>query len=333
MKTCFVSMPFGRKPINDYGGRRVIDFDHLYFQIVKPVLEDVGYTASRADELGGYAVIHKAQLAAVMNSDAMIADVSGQNPNVLYELGMRHAVNPNPTVVMFCDRLPYDLMPIYALHYQIASEIPTPDEAASLKESLSSALAGRQGYPANRYRSPLHDLFPELRVERPREPCVFIGHGRSKLWARIQVFLERELGLTTVSYESESRTSLSIVPILEKMLLEATFAVLLLTAEDETADGTHRARQNVVHEAGLFQGHLGFQRVVMLVQDGLEEFSNVAGVQYISFSGDQIEQAFWELQKVLVREKLITAAQPFAGADVQKAGRGSADSYKLRSQI
>ena len=113
---------------------------------------------------------------------------------------------------MFCDRLPYDLMPIYALHYQIAGETPTRDEAASLKESLFGALAD-QGQTANRYRSPLHDLFPELRDERPREPCVFIGHGRSKLWARIQLFLDQELGLTTVSYESESRTGLSIVPI------------------------------------------------------------------------------------------------------------------------
>jgi hypothetical protein len=319
MKSCFVSMPFGRKPI-DYRSGGTIDFDHLYFQVVKPVLESLGYTASRADELGGSALIHKAQLAAVMNSDAMIADVSGQNPNVLYELGMRHAVNPKPTVVMFCDRLPYDLMPIYALRYEIGGETPTPDEAASLSASLTRALTS-EGQPASRYRSPLHDLFPELHVERPREPCVFIGHGRSKLWARVQLFLQQELGLNTVSYESESRAGLSIVPILERMLLEATFAVLLLTAEDETTDGTHRARQNVVHEAGLFQGHLGFQRVVMLVQDGLEEFSNVAGVQYISFRGEQVEQSFWELQRALRREGLITAVQPSAAADTPPAAR------------
>lgn len=317
MKTCFVSMPFGRKSIAAPGGG-VIDFDHLYFQVVKPVVEGLGYTASRSDELGGFAVVHKAQLAAVMNSDAMIADVSGQNPNVLYELGMRHAVNPKPTVVMFCDRLPYDLMPNYAVRYEIAGETPTTDEATSLRTLLTRALIGED---SSRYRSPLHDLFPELHVERPREPCIFIGHGRSKLWARVQLFLQQELGLKTVSYESESRSGLSIVPILDRMLLEATFAVLLLTAEDETADGTHRARQNVVHEAGLFQGHLGFQRVVMLIQDGLEEFSNVAGVQYISFRGEQVEQAFWELQRALRREGQITAAQPSAAADAPQAAR------------
>ena len=139
-----------------------------------------------------------------------------------------------------------------------------------------------------------------------RTPCVFIGHGRSKLWARLKVYLQDELNVATVTYESEPRTGESIVPVLEKMLDQATFAVLVLTAEDETADGSRRARQNVVHEAGLFQGRLGFKRAVLLVQDGIEEFSNVAGLQYIPFSEDKIEQAFYELQRVLKREHQIS---------------------------
>jgi predicted nucleotide-binding protein len=301
MKTCFVSVPFGRKIKSDGTAQ---DFDAIYRDAIKPALEELGYDSRRADELGGSAVIHKAQLAAVMNSEAMIADVSTMNPNVLYELGLRHAVNPNPTVVIFTDRLPYDLSGIYALHYDLSGEAPTQEEAAALRQKLKEAL-GSVGLEYDRYRSPLHDLFPELHVDRPREPCVFIGHGRSKLWARLQLFIQDELHLKTVSYESESRVGLSIVPILEKMLRQATFAVLLLTAEDETAEGSRRARQNEIHEAGLFHGHLGFQRVVMLVQSGLEEFSNVAGLQYIGFQAESIEQSFWELQKALRREGLV----------------------------
>lgn len=146
--------------------------------------------------------------------------------------------------------------------------------------------------------------FEQAAVARRQEhsPCVFIGHGRSKLWARLKIFLQDDLGLATVTYESESRTGESIVPVLEKMLDQSTFAILVLTAEDETADGGRRARQNVVHEAGLFQGRLGFQRGVLLVQEGLEEFTNVAGLQYIPFTGDRIEQAFYELQRTLKRE-------------------------------
>ena len=135
--------------------------------------------------------------------------------------------------------------------------------------------------------------------------CVFIGHGRSVLWERLQLFLENDLGLETVSYESESRAGDSIVPVLEKMLGQATFAVMVLIAEDETAAGGRRARQNVIHEAGLFQGRLGFKRAILLRQEGIEDFTNVAGLQYIPFAGDRIEQTFWDLQRVLKREGLL----------------------------
>lgn len=137
------------------------------------------------------------------------------------------------------------------------------------------------------------------------KPCVFIGHGRSVLWARVKMFLQDELGLRTNYFESETRVGESIVPVLEKMLTEATFAVLVLTAEDETAVGSRRARQNVIHEAGLFQGRLGFRKAVLLRQEGIEDFSNVAGLQYIPFSDDRIDQTFYELQRVLKREGLL----------------------------
>lgn len=134
---------------------------------------------------------------------------------------------------------------------------------------------------------------------------VFIGHGRSKLWARVQLFLKDDLDLESFSFESESRTSESIIQILEEFLEKSSFAILILTAEDETIDNKFRARQNVVHEAGLFQGRLGFDRVVLLKQNETEELSNLAGLQYIPFSGENIEQTFYELQRKLKKSGLI----------------------------
>jgi predicted nucleotide-binding protein len=143
-------------------------------------------------------------------------------------------------------------------------------------------------------------------ISAPHKPCVFIGHGRSSIWARVQLFLEHDCRLQVVSYESESRAGESIVPVLEDMLAKATFAVLVLTAEDETSEGGKRARQNVVHEAGLFQGGIGFHRAILLIQRGLEEFSNVHGLQHIIFDGEKIDQTFFELQRVLKREQQIS---------------------------
>jgi predicted nucleotide-binding protein len=135
--------------------------------------------------------------------------------------------------------------------------------------------------------------------------CIFIGHGRSPLWREVKSFLEDALGLSVVCYESESRVGKSIVPILEKMLAEANFAVLILTGEDETATGSVRARQNVVHEIGLFQSRLGFNRAILLKQEGVENFTNVDGLQYIPFAENRIEQTFHELIRALKREELL----------------------------
>lgn len=139
-----------------------------------------------------------------------------------------------------------------------------------------------------------------------KKPCVFIGHGHSSLWERVQLFLQNDCNLQrVVAFETESHAGESIVTILQQILRKATFAILVLTGEDETAEGRRRARQNVIHEAGLFQGVLGFHRAILLVQKGLEEFSNVHGLQNIVFEGDRIENTFLELQRVLKREKQI----------------------------
>jgi predicted nucleotide-binding protein len=141
------------------------------------------------------------------------------------------------------------------------------------------------------------------KIAKPK--AVFIGHGRSKLWARVKTFLHDDHGINSFSFESETHVGESIVPILEGFLDKATFAILVLTAEDETSEGTIRARQNVIHEAGLFQGKLGFKKVILLNQQGLDNFSNVDGLQYIGFSGDDIEQTFYQIQRVLKREGII----------------------------
>lgn len=89
------------------------------------------------------------------------------------------------------------------------------------------------------------------------------------------------------------------------MLDSAAIAFVVMTAEDEQADGTIRARENVVHEAGLFQGRLGFTRAILLLEDGCGEFGNIHGLGQIRFPRGRIELAFDEVRRVLEREGLI----------------------------
>lgn len=107
--------------------------------------------------------------------------------------------------------------------------------------------------------------------------------------------------MDVVAYETGSRSGHSIRDILDDMLAEATFAVLVMTAEDEQADGTFRARQNVVHEVGLFQGRLGFPRAIVVRQEGVEMLSNLDGIQYVPFTA-HIRETYGEVLSAIRRE-------------------------------
>ena len=90
--------------------------------------------------------------------------------------------------------------------------------------------------------------------------------------------------------------------ILEDMLDESTFAILVMTGEDETKDDELNPRLNVVHELGLFQGHLGFSRAIMLLEEGTSELSNMHGVDQIRFSKGNIREVFGDVLATLRRE-------------------------------
>lgn len=206
----------------------------------------------------------------------------------------------------------------------------SPDEAQKLTETSGTIVLGAAMETFQREFRALHafidTLYQEIRTDpefwlgRGAVPSaadatpdksdsttisVFIGHGRNPAWARVQQFLEHDFGLNVITFESETRAGQHIVQVLESMLNQAGFAILVLTGEDLTPEGGMRARQNVIHEAGLFQGRLGFSKAILLVQSGLEEFSNVAGLQQIHFTEAEIQQTFYELGRVLKREGIV----------------------------
>lgn len=78
-----------------------------------------------------------------------------------------------------------------------------------------------------------------------------------------------------------------------------------MTGEDEQADGTFQPRMNVVHEAGLFQGRLGFSRAIIVLERGCKGFSNIEGLGQIRFTKGNIKEAFEEIREILEREGLL----------------------------
>lgn len=147
---------------------------------------------------------------------------------------------------------------------------------------------------------------PSASTQETARGKVFIGHGHSPLWRELKDYIEDDLGLQTRYFEQTSRVGEHMAEILNGFLQDTVCAITLLTADDEQADGSERARQNVVHETGFFQGRLGFKQVAMVVQREVEEFSNVAGIIPIYFEGRHINQTFAEISRWLKREGLLS---------------------------
>ena len=131
---------------------------------------------------------------------------------------------------------------------------------------------------------------------------IFIGHGHNNQWRDLKDHLHEQHGFDVTAYEVGPRAGLSVKEVLESMLNESSFAFLILTGEDIGTYGEMHARENVVHELGLFQGRLGFIRAIVLLEEGVHEFSNILGLNQIRFSKGNIRETFGDVLATIRRE-------------------------------
>lgn len=179
---------------------------------------------------------------------------------------------------------------------QLRSEppLPTADNAmAFVKAQLEFALHASKCWRQSFYPDPV------------KEARVFIGHGRAPAWLELRYFLEDRLELRCDEFNREPAAGFSTIERLHQMLDNSAFAFLVMTAEDEHADASLVARQNVVHEIGLFQGRLGMRKAIVMLEDGCQQFSNIHGLIHIPFGKNRIAGAFEEVRRVLEREGLV----------------------------
>jgi predicted nucleotide-binding protein len=134
---------------------------------------------------------------------------------------------------------------------------------------------------------------------------VFIGHGRSHVWKDLVEIIEKRFGLVTDAFESEVSVGRTTHTRIHDMLESANFAFLVMTAEDLHSDNKHHARENVIHEIGLFQGKLGPEKAIILLEEECEEFGNIIGLTQIRFPKGNIKAKFLEIHDVLQKHKLI----------------------------
>jgi predicted nucleotide-binding protein len=148
-----------------------------------------------------------------------------------------------------------------------------------------------------------------LVLDKLRSPTkqVFIAHGGEVVWEVLRRHLREKHQLEVEEFEETPVAGQLTGDRITAMLNAAEFAFIVMTAEDEWPDGTKHARENVIHEAGLFQAKLGFDNAILLIEDGCTRFSNIQGLQFIKFRKNKMADAFPEIDQVLKRAGLIAA--------------------------
>jgi predicted nucleotide-binding protein len=188
----------------------------------------------------------------------------------------------------------------YAPHFVVLSEVISIRAAFSTCEKLSTIAEHAGSHLA--------------RLEKHAEECreigknIFIGHGNSLIWRELKDFVADRLRLPWDEFNRVPVAGVTNIDRLAEMLDSAVIAFLVFTGEDEQVDGAFHARMNVIHEAGLFQGRLGFTKAIVLLEEGCAEFTNIQGYGQIRFPKGQISAVFEDIRRVLEREGILKAS-------------------------
>jgi len=136
-KPCFVIAPIG-----DEDSETRKRSDQILKHVIKPAADSCGYVATRADEIEQPGIITSQVVQRVVEDPLVIADLTGKNPNVFYELAKRHAIRkPLVQMIQKGEQIPFDvagLRTIYVDHQDLDSVEIAKDEIISQIGALES---------------------------------------------------------------------------------------------------------------------------------------------------------------------------------------------------
>lgn len=152
-KTCFIVTPIGSDadPI-----RRHID--GIIDAVIRPELRDKGYKVIVPHRVPNPGTITKQIVQDIYNSDLVIVNLTGNNPNVMYELALRHCFNK--PLILIAERgtkLPFDIVVERTIYY-----INDAQGVLELREQLSEALSAVE---KGAYESPIYTILNTYRLE------------------------------------------------------------------------------------------------------------------------------------------------------------------------
>ncbi|MBI5323668.1 MAG: nucleotide-binding protein [Ignavibacteriae bacterium] len=128
---------------------------------------------------------------------------------------------------------------------------------------------------------------------------IFISHGRSHEWRKVQAYIEKTLEYETLELAQEPNLGRTVLQKLSEESDKCGYAVIVMTGDDIVDGDLNRARENVIHEIGYFQGKFGLKNICLLYEEGTNIPSNIKGLVYIPFAKDKVENTFGDLTKEL----------------------------------
>lgn len=154
-RKCFVLMPF------------VKQLEEIYVEVYKPICDEIGFYCWRVDEILRPGSITKDIIQGIRDSDIIIADLTSNNPNVFYELGVAHTINKR--TIMTCQQvedIPFDVSTYRVIIYQ-HTLTGVKELAGKLKKAINETLES-----GDTYSNPVTDalsISPHLSVNQLSE--------------------------------------------------------------------------------------------------------------------------------------------------------------------
>lgn len=201
-RICFVVMGFGKK--KDPETNRTIDLDQTYQHIIRPAVKACDMECVRADEITDTGLIDRGMYALLYRADVVIADVSTNNPNAIYELGVRHTLKKHSTIIIKEGKgnIPFDINHNRVLNYEHLGNEISDEEATRCKGELEKIITTIIDEPKT--DSPLYiyiprtiqpvisdeDLAEIIGVHREKEKSIYTLTSKAKEYMSENKFLE-----------------------------------------------------------------------------------------------------------------------------------------------
>jgi hypothetical protein len=189
MARAFVIRPFGKK--KDSAGRE-IDFDRTHEELIGPALQEFGFGGGTTGEINDAGNIRDDMFSLILAADLVVCDITVNNANVYYELGVRHSLRKKRTLMIrgrhTSDNTPFDILTDRYLEYDLTNP---SSSLAELRNMIRAAADGERTTD-----SPVFRAMPTLREADVSAngfgvPTAFQDDvklavaGRSKGWLRL----------------------------------------------------------------------------------------------------------------------------------------------------